>query len=450
MSTCLRLTSLWAVLLSLTLAAQNVRFELKTDKADAIYAAGEPVVFSATLLKEGKISSGDTVRYELQGDGGLRQTGTFTTAENPYTLTTSLDFPGWLRVFFTLLDQEGKPVKTVLQDKEVPVTAGIGAMVAPLELKAAGNEPADFDAFWGKVRRELDAVPVRATLTPVELPATTAPLEAFDVKIDCIGGKPVSGYLIKLKNAPPRSLPALVSYHGAGVRSAYKPVSIASLGYIALDVNAHGIENGQPAEFYAALNEGELKNYRHAGKEDKETFYFRAMYARVMRALDYIKTLPEWDGQTLVVSGGSQGGAQAIVAAALDSQVTLCLAGVPALSEHAGVLAVPPRESGWPRLYAATADGQPDNPAVALTAAYFDNVHFARRIRCEAYLSTGFIDRTCPPTGVYAAFNAIPADVKKFITTTPAGGHSAPNTLGQKRLQEIARDYQQRQRPAQP
>ncbi len=163
------------------------------------------------------------------------------------------------------------------------------------------------------------------------------------------------------------------------------------------------------------------------------------MYLRVMRALDYVKSLPEWDGKNLVVVGGSQGGAQSIVAAALDQQVTLCLAGVPALSEHSGSLAQPQRQPGWPRLYSAK-DGKPNDEAVTQTAAYYDNIYFAKRIKAETYMSTGFVDNTCVPTGVFAAYNNIPATTKKFITTTPAGGHGAPNTLGDRRLPEFFKE----------
>ncbi|NMA46826.1 MAG: hypothetical protein GX945_09725, partial [Lentisphaerae bacterium] len=65
-------------------------------------------------------------------------------------------------------------------------------------------------------------------------------------------------------------------------------------------------------------------------------------YLRVMRSLDFVKTLPEWNGRDLIVVGSSQGGGQAIAAAGLDPQVTLCVAAVPALSDHAGTLATPP------------------------------------------------------------------------------------------------------------
>ncbi|MBO5644320.1 MAG: acetylxylan esterase, partial [Lentisphaeria bacterium] len=56
---------------------------------------------------------------------------------------------------------------------------------------------------------------------------------------------------------------------------------------------------------------------------------------------------------------------------------------------------------------------------------------FARRIKCPIYINTGFIDTTCCPSSVYAAFNQIPAGTEKYMQTTPAGGHgSAKHTQG--------------------
>ena len=36
------------------------------------------------------------------------------------------------------------------------------------------------------------------------------------------------------------------------------------------------------------------------------------------RAVEYLSERPDWDGRTIVVTGGSQGGLQALVAAGLD------------------------------------------------------------------------------------------------------------------------------------
>ncbi len=443
------LRGLFATLLftALVAVAQEYRFELKTDKADAIYQQNEPIVFSALVLGDGKAVNGMKVDYLLRGDGNLTENGSYVTTETPYEVKTSLGFPGWVQIRFSLNNADGTPVKTInYRKQEVNLIAEIGAMVDPLKIQAAGEEPVDFDAFWAAARAELDAVPLQAKKESSSVPeAYAGKLDCWDVKVDCAGGMPVSGYLVVPAGAAAKSLPAIVSYHGAGVRSANKPVGNAARGAIALDVNAHGIENGQPEEFYTQLSQNELKNYSHRDKEDPMNFYFRGMYMRVMRALDFVKSLPEWDGKNLIVMGGSQGGAQAIVAAALDSQVTICIAGVPALSEHSGPLSKPQRQPGWPRLYKVDADGQPDNPAVCKTAAYYDNIWFAKRIKAEAWWSTGFVDNTCVPTGVFAAFNNLPAGIVKEITTTPAGNHGAPNTKGNARMDQFFKNLQTKQ-----
>ncbi len=104
--------------------------------------------------------------------------------------------------------------------------------------------------------------------------------------------------------------------------------------------------------------------------------------------------------------------------AGLDPDVVLICARVPAMCDHGGILAG--RESGWPRLVQLK-NGKPVDPEIARTAAYYDCAFFARRIKAEAYLTVGLIDRTCCPCSVYAAFNAIPG--KKHIYVMPDKAH---------------------------
>ena len=312
--------------------------------------------------------------------------------------------------------------------------AEIGAMVDPLEITESAPEPKDFDAFWKAQRELLDKIPVEAERVEVPVPKKYKDnVVCYDVKVKCAGPAPVSGYLTMPQNAKKGSLPATVSFHGAGVRSAYKNLKGGS-SRIAFDVNAHGILNGQPKEYYDNLNKGVLRGYRTQGKENRDTVYFKDMFLRVMRALDYVKSLPEWDGKTLVVHGGSQGGAQAIVAAALDPQVTFCNAGVPALGDHAGRLAG--RRPGWP-CYVNKKNLNDADLEVIDAVKYYDHVYFAKRIRCETYFYTGFVDFVCAPTSVYAAYNNLPKNIVKHIQTTPTGGHGAPGGLAYKRMNEF-------------
>jgi cephalosporin-C deacetylase-like acetyl esterase len=187
-----------------------------------------------------------------------------------------------------------------------------------------------------------------------------------------------------------------------------------------MNMNAHGIANGKPPEFYKELLEGRLKGYNAFGREDRETCYFLGMFLREVRAIDFLCSQPEWDGKTVVVYGSSQGGFQAFAAGGIDERVTFFAAGVPAGCDHTGV--VVGRVNGWPKLVPNLPDGKPD-PKVLETARYFDNVNFATHTKAKgAFVTVGFIDTTCPPTTVYAAYNALP--IPKGIYNDVPSGHA--------------------------
>ncbi|MFR6032282.1 MAG: hypothetical protein ACLUKN_03310 [Bacilli bacterium] len=69
-------------------------------------------------------------------------------------------------------------------------------------------------------------------------------------------------------------------------------VNWAKNGFIALDFNAHGIKNGQPQEFYDNLKKGKLNAYPHFGANDRDKTFFRTLYMRLMRAMDFLKSQP--------------------------------------------------------------------------------------------------------------------------------------------------------------
>ena len=187
-----------------------------------------------------------------------------------------------------------------------------------------------------------------------------------------------------------------------------------------MDMNAHGLPNGKPKEFYADLKAGAMKDYRYEHRDSRENAYFTGMMLRLVRAIDVLTAQPEWDGKHVIVFGSSQGGYQAIVAAGLDPRVTFFAAGVPAGCDHSGMLAN--RIAGWPKIAPIDADGKPDMKV--LTAfRYLDAMNFATRTKAEGcYLTVGFIDSTCPPTSVYATYNQL--RISKQIYNDIPSGHN--------------------------
>ena len=395
-----------------------VALKASVDRADAIYKVGELATFTIEAELDGKPLPEGNVVCVLSKDGYQPQPEqTVVVKGGKGTLSGKLDEAGFLLLRATV----GK------------TTVMAAAAYDPLQLKPSLPVPDDFDEFWSAQKAALAKVPVKATLTSVTSPAKG--VDAFDVQVDCLG-KPVSGYYGRPQNAKPKSLPAILFVHGAGVRSANLPSTHWSNnegGMLAFDINAHGIPNGKPAEFYTALAEGELKDYRSIGRTRREECYFTGMFLRMVRAIDFLAEQPEWDGKTVIVYGSSQGGFQALVAAGLDNRVTFICAGVPAGCDHTGSAAN--RISGWPKIVPNDDQGKPD-AAVLQASRYIDCVNFATRAKCKgAAVTVGFIDTTCPATGIYAAYNALP--VPKAMHADVLAGHT--NTPGaSKFMQESA------------
>jgi cephalosporin-C deacetylase-like acetyl esterase len=409
------------------------QIQVRAGQESAIYKKGETVAFQVRLLENNKPLAGKELSYLVQGDGNFEQKGTVLSTDSFAVIETSLNYSGFLKCTVQWKEANG-----------VQVSAMGGAGVDPLEIKAKTPEPEDFDAFWNAKKDELAKLPMNPQLVPVPaeevnkkfgVPLYHVPqlvpvpaekinnpaIQVFDIKVDCLGGKPLSGYLAKPVNAKPKSLPIVISYHGAGIYSANMPIHIAARGVLALDINAHGIENGQPTGFYKALANGELKDYPIANGNDREKNYFVGMFLRVIRSLQFMKSLPEWDGKTIAVTGISQGGGQALVAAGSDPAVTFCVAHVPAICYPTGD--IEGNFGGWPGFLRGKTKETAD-PAMLKTVPYIDAAHFARRIKAESILSTGFIDYTCSPTSVYVAYNNITAP--KQIFPTPESAHAVP------------------------
>lgn len=383
----------------------NLKLSISADREDAEYQSGETATFTIHVSRDGQPLANGEVTCVLSEDGWKPQPAQAVAVKDGIaTLKGKLDKPG----FLLLRAQAGK------------ASALAGVAYDPLLITPSLPVPEDFDEFWAVQKAALAKIPAQSKLTPVKV--NTAGMEAFDVQVDCLG-KPVSGYFGRPENAKPKSLPAILFVHGAGVRSSILRNTEWALregGLLAMDINAHGIPNGQPPEFYEALSEGELKDYRGVGRYDRDESYFKGMFLRMIRAIDFLTSQPEWDGKTLIVYGTSQGGFQALAAAGLDPRVTFICAGVPAGCDHSGNVA--DRIAGWPKLVPLD-DSEMPNPQALQAARYVDCVNFAARAQCRgAAVTVGFIDTVCPPTSVYAAYNALP--IPKSMHVDVAAGHT--------------------------
>ena len=390
------------------------RIEIATERENALYALDEKVGFRVSVIDEqGATVDWGSVDYVLSVDGYReleKHSVAVTGAKGGQVIEGSMDRPGFLRLEVSFEKHDGKVLK-----------AAAAAGIAVDDLSPSRELPVDFGAFWDEQKEHLAEVPLEWVAADVD--SGDPQILASDVQVDSIDGVPVSGYVAWPREAQHQSLPAVLWVHGAGVRGSSKPAAVAGAreGFLSMDINAHGLPNGEPAAFYKKLAEEDLEEYWHDGRSNRDGVYFKNMFLRLVRAIDYLTSRPEWDGRVMAVVGHSQGGAQALVAGGLDDRVTFIGAGVPAMCDHTGMLRR--RISGWPKFVPILEDGKPD-PLVAEVSRYFDAVNFARRCHCEAIVSIGYVDRTCPPTGCYVAYNQLRG--KKGLVLRPLMGHAAP------------------------
>ena len=394
-------------------AWDEVLLKGRTDKENPVgYKCGEEIVFTleASKVPAELENAGYVVEWKRTGDDWKTETGKvpFKSGE-VCKVTTKIDKPGFVHLEAYVKGPDGK---NVMRDKTAPGAPGWQRHVkgvffdggAAADVERIGKfkpEPDDFDAWWAEQKKLLASVPMKATRKDVK---TVNGVKIYELYVDCFGPRPVSGYLFIPENAAPRSCVARCAFQGYGFYCQACPEwavwGCKARNEIFLEINAHGYELGRDTEYYKEFEKGiHPKGYSYAFSPDEnakpETAYFRFMAMRLMRALEYVKSLPEWNGKDLIAEGGSQGGLQTSWAAGLDPAVSLAR---PSVTWGCDFSATEPggrQHGGWFVKYAPGLE-------------YFDSISHIKRAKCPVEITrAGLGDYTCPPSGLAAYYNAI-------------------------------------------
>ena len=276
--------------------------------------------------------------------------------------------------------------------------------------------PSDFKEFWNKNKQELNSFPLTYT-KELAKEYCTDNIDCYLVKLQINKqGQSVYGYLFYPKNAHKKNCPVVLCPPGAGIKTIKEPLRhkyYAEQGCIRLEMEIHGLNPTMTTVEFKEISTafGHESNYLNINLDNKDNYYMKRVYMACVRAIDLLTSLPEWDGKNVIVQGGSQGGALAIVTAGLDERVTLCVANHPALSDMAGFKAE--RADGYPHFSRTPGMGTPEK---IKTMSYYDVVNFARLVKAHTYITWGFNDDFCPPTTSYAAYNVLTCPKEALIT----------------------------------
>ena len=381
---------------SLGVAAQNgwssINVAVTPNHKDWNYRVGETAGFKVEVQRSGTALDNVTVDYEagpemyptVKKDGVVLKDGTM-------KWSGTMKQPGLYRLKVTA-HVDGKEYVGMCT-----------AAFSPEKIQPTTVNPKDFDEFWQNTLAEARKTPLEAKrrLLPERC---TEKVNVYEVSFQNIrqGSRTYGILCVPVK---PGKYPALLRVPGAGVRPYQGDVWTAEQGAITLEIGIHGVPVTMAQSVYDDMFNGCLNGYWDYNMNDRDNCYYKRVFVGAVRSIDYIASLPEWNGSSLGVTGSSQGGMLSLVCAALDKRVTFYGAVHAAMCDHTASLKGV--ACGWPHYFYYNPKNI-DQKKVE-TSRYYDGVNFARRITCPGWFSFGYNDDVVPPTTAYATYNVVTA-----------------------------------------
>lgn len=292
-----------------------------------------------------------------------------------------------------------------------------------LEYNPKLTKKKDFQAFWENTLEISQNVPLRGKRKKTNYPSSY--VTVYDISYCGFDDTRISGWFIVPKFTGTEKLPCIITYpgFGSGRKTPMDYMHWISMGVcvLAVDVRLHGGDSGSDVTYTT----GFTQNVTTLGILDKECYYYRAVYADAIKAIDFACSMKEVNSKKIIVHGMSQGGGIAMAVCALDKRPKLGLFNVPSHSD------LETRVIQGSGAYRAVQDYLKQYPLrinqVFDTLSYFDIMNMAEQITCEVLASVALNDDVCPATCFFASYNQI--NSMKQVEIYPFNGHDGAYSL---------------------
>jgi cephalosporin-C deacetylase len=287
--------------------------------------------------------------------------------------------------------------------------------------------PPDLEEFWQQTLTEAAAQDLAPTFDRVESGLVT--VETYDVAFSGFGGDRVRAWL-HLPAAAVRGsgrLAGVVQFQGynGGRGLCHDYTFWAAAGYAHLVVDTRGQGSGWAVGDTAdRVGAGPSQpGFLTRGVQDPLDYFYRRVYTDAVRAVEALRSHPGVDPARVCVTGGSQGGGISLAVAALSRDVTAVMPDVPFLCDFPRAVQVALTEP-YTELVRFLKSHRDQVSAVFDTLAYFDAAVLAELATAPALFSVALMDQTCPPSTVFAAYNAYggPKEITVYEYNDHEGG----------------------------
>lgn len=292
-----------------------------------------------------------------------------------------------------------------------------------LQYEGRGQKPQDFDVFWDNELEKLAALPLDFQLEKVDIASTI--VDCYILTFTSFDGTKISCQLLKPKQVISR-LPGLLQFHGYHVNSGdfSEKIGWAAEGFVVLAMDCRG-QGGLSENIENSTVGTVLRGLIIRGVEEgPESLYFKRVFLDTVIAARILISLEEVDEEKIFVQGASQGGALALVCAALEPRIKRVFATHPFLSDYRRAFELDIKNSAYEELFYWFRFRDPlheKEESFFRTLEYIDVQHFANRIKADVIMATGLDDEICFPSTQFAVFNKITSP--KDVIFLPEYGH---------------------------
>ena len=282
--------------------------------------------------------------------------------------------------------------------------------------------PADFDSFWDKSLAEMKALDAKLELIPAKFTAAIA--DCFDLYFTGVGGARIHAKYLRPKSGP-RPHPAIVMFHGYSANSGdwFDKLAWVAQGVSVFALDCRG-QGGQSQDL-GGVTGTTIRGHIVRGLEDPpQQMLFRQIFLDTAQLAGLAMQMPEVDPKRIGATGASQGGGLTLACAALEPRIKLAAPIFPFLCDYQRVWEMDLAADAYEELraYFRRFDPRHEREKEIFTKlGYIDCQYLAPRIRGEVLMATGLMDKTCPPSTQFAAYNKITA--KKNMVIYPDYGH---------------------------
>ena len=290
-----------------------------------------------------------------------------------------------------------------------------------LEYKPGQNKEKDFDEFWEKTLNASKAEDLKPKIEKVNY--YVKEIDAYKAYYDGFGGARICGWYLLPKSVKP-PFPVMLWFHGYGDNKQkinyYLKWVLMGYAVFAIDIRGQNGESVDNRSYPAPCATG----YMSKGVFDKNSYYYRYVYADCIKAIDFLSAREEIDISRLCITGVSQGGGLTLATAALDPRPKIAIAEIPYLCHYR-------RAVEWAQDFPNITYNEFQNiikkfpereEEMFKTLSYFDNINLADRIKARTIVSCAMQDICCPPSTIYAVFNQITSE--KQMIKMPYYGHN--------------------------